>query len=153
MCIRDSPTTESDHSLPCSTDLVTANGSSIKTFGKHTLPVSLGPGHQVQHNFWIATVQRPILGADFFAAQGLLIDDTNKQLLSTSSKDRLPAVDTKLPLILGLRLATTGPFKSILEQFPSLLHQNFRGEVKHNVKHYIPTTGPPPVHDGWMERS
>ena len=50
---------------------------------------------------------------------------------------------TRTPGIYGLRLPTTGPYESILEQYPSLLVPQFKGEVKHKTVHYIPTCGPP----------
>ena len=36
-----------------------------------------------------------------------------------------------------------GPYEVLLEEFPALLLQNFKGDVKHQVRHYIPTSGPP----------
>ena len=48
-----------------------------------------------------------------------------------------------MPGIHGLRLPTSLPFEDLLEGFPSLLHPQYTGEVKHNVKHYIQTSGRP----------
>ena len=50
------PASQSDLARPQTTELVAANGSSIKTFGKKRIPVSFGPGHKTFHSFWIATV-------------------------------------------------------------------------------------------------
>ena len=61
--------------LPRTTSLVAANGSNIHTFGKRFLRVYFAPGHQAEHSFWIATVNRPILGADFFTSQIFVEDD------------------------------------------------------------------------------
>ena len=61
------PATSSDLLLPHTATLVAANGSDIKTFGKRDITLSFAPGVQMVHKFWIATVRRPILGADFFA--------------------------------------------------------------------------------------
>ena len=65
----------------------------------------------------------------YFRDHGLLINIHNRRLVSQRQ--------------LGLRLPTTAPYKEILEEFPSLLIPQFKGEVKHKVEHYIPTTGPP----------
>ena len=76
------PATPADLSLPQTSQLVAANGSIIRTFGKRTLPISFGAGHEVLQPFWIATAQKPILGADFFRQHDLLIDVPRLRLLS-----------------------------------------------------------------------
>ena len=67
-------------------DLVAANGLVIQTYGKRKMLVSFAPGHRVAHNFWIATVGRPILGADFFSEHHILIDLAGKKLLTNTSE-------------------------------------------------------------------
>ena len=103
------PATSSDLLQPPTTTLVAANGSAIKTFGKRSFTLSFAPGIQMVHDFWIATVRRPILGADFFAAQGFLIDMSNKRLIDPSGRTFL-ASPTRRPAICGLRLPTSGRF-------------------------------------------
>ena len=129
-------------SLSRTTGLVAANGSSIQTFGKRRFAVSFGPSHKAFHTFWIATVKRPNLGADFFSDNEILIDVANTKLILKSGQT-LQAQHTRPPLVFGLRLPTEGPFESLLEEFPGLLTQNFRGKVRHKVQLFIPTTGPP----------
>ena len=136
------PAGQADLSLPRLVDLVAANGSNIKTFGKRRIRVAFSGGHSLVHSFWIATVNRPILGADFFRDHKLVIDVANHVLISSSGA-HLPAVPTSRPSVFGLRLPTRAPFESILEEFPDLLTQNFQGDVRHKVRHHIPTTGPP----------
>ena len=80
------PATSSDLLLPHTATLVAANGSDIKTFGKRDITLSFAPGVQMVHKFWIATVRRPILGADFFASHELLIDVSNKRLVGPSGQ-------------------------------------------------------------------
>ena len=75
------PATAADFSRPRSTDLVAANGSSIKTFGKKLIQVSFASGRRFSHRYWITTVRRPILGADFFLEHGLLIDIPQRRLI------------------------------------------------------------------------
>ena len=126
-----------------SLNLVAANGSSIRTFGKRILPISFAKGHRVDHVFWIAEVSRPILGADFFTEHNLLIDLPHRQLVSRASGISFSTTPTNPPSISSLRLPTSGPYESLLESFPDLLVQNFKGEVRHKVKHFITTEGPP----------
>ena len=74
------PASNTDLSLPPTTELVAANGSAIKTFGKRQMAISFAPGHRTFHTFWIATVKRPILGADFFFDNEMVIDICNRRL-------------------------------------------------------------------------
>ena len=115
-----------------------SNGSSIKTFGKRLLEVSFASGHRFSHRFWIATIKRPILGADFFSEHGLLIDILQCRLIDRTGFT-YPATLSSVPSIAVLRLPAGGPYESLLENFPSLLVQNFAGQVKHNVRHYVLT--------------
>ena len=126
------PATANDRRLQRTTDLVAANGSTIHTYGKRQLEVSFGSGPPFHHSFWIATIRRPILGADFFTSHGLLIDMPRRRLLSSSGAV-FQAVPTSPPSISGLWLPTSGPYEAILKGFPSLLEQNFAGQVKHQV--------------------
>ena len=133
-----------DRAGPPSTNLVAANNSKIKTLGRRQLQLSFAPGHSVLHSFWIAEVSQPILGAPFFRDNGLLIDLINRCLVSQRVPGlRFKAVLSHSPGVRGLRLPTSQPYEKILEDFPSLLTPQYKGEVKHNVLHYIPTTGPP----------
>ena len=106
----------------------------------------------VFHTFWIATVKRPNLGADFFSDNEILIDVANTKLILKSGQT-LQAQHTRPPLVFGLRLPTEGPFKSLLEEFPGLLSQNFRGKVRHKVQHpnYRSPNPCSPSAPGWPE--
>ena len=75
------PASDSNFTRPRTTSFIAANGSAIKTFGKRTLQLSFAPGHEVSHQFWIADVSRPILGADFYSDHGSLIDLSRQQLI------------------------------------------------------------------------
>ena len=66
------------------TNLIAANRSSIKTFGKQLLKIWFAYGHEISHRFWIQTVTRPMLGANFFSSHGLMIDLPRRRLVSSS---------------------------------------------------------------------
>ena len=102
------PASAADQFQAQTTDLIAANGSSIKTFGKWSLKISFAPGHEVQHRFWIANVMRPILGANFFATNGLVIDLQRCPLVSNTGAS-FRASSSPPPKIFGLRLPTAGP--------------------------------------------
>ena len=55
------PATPADLSLPQTSQLVAANGSIIRTFGKRTLAISFAVGHDIKHSFWVATVQLSLI--------------------------------------------------------------------------------------------
>ena len=72
------------------------------------------------------------------------IDLPNRRLVSaTVPSTTFPAVLSRRSGINGFRLPTQGPYEDLHLEFPSLLLPQFTGEVKHNVKHYIQTTGRP----------
>ena len=133
------PATQADRILPRSSDLIAANGTAIRTYGRRRLPISFSDGHHLTQLFWIADVSRPLLGADFFKDQGLLIDFRHCRLTcQINPGTHYAAVFSRSPGFAGLRgvrMPTEGPFEGILEEFPALLSQDFRGEVKHNIRH------------------
>ena len=134
-----------DTVLPRTTSLRAANGTEIATYGKRSLNISFSPGHSISQSFWIADVKRPILGANFFINQGMVIDLPNCRLIhaATGKIHRGRHAPPSCSAISGLRSGPDGPYEALLLQFPDLLVQKFAGDVKHNVRHYIETTGPP----------
>ena len=127
-----------------STTLSAANGTSIRTWGKRSISLALGPKRHYTHEFYIADVTRPILGADFFTAHGLAIDLRGRRLLSLDNISIL-LQDTKPPLTLaGLGLPHQNRYSGLLQQFPELLTPCFQSSInKHGVEHHIVTHGPP----------
>ena len=127
-----------------STTLSAANGTSIRTWGKRSISLALGPKRHYTHEFYIADVTRPILGADFFTMHGLAIDLRGRRLLSLDNISIL-LQDTKPPLTLaGLGLPHPNRYSGLLQQFPELLTPCFQSSInKHGVEHHIVTHGPP----------
>ena len=126
------------------TQLSAANGTSIRTWGKRSISLALGPKRHYTHEFYIADVTRPILGADFFTTHGLAIDLRGRRLLSLDNISIL-LQDTKPPLTLaGLGLPHQNRYSGLLQQFPELLTPCFQSSInKHGVEHQIVTHGPP----------
>ena len=73
------PATPAQRRKAPTVNLLAANGSSIRTYGKKSIALSF-PGLRVVHVFLLAAVRRPILGTDFFRAQDLVIDITGRRL-------------------------------------------------------------------------
>ena len=82
--------------IPSSANLIAANGTSIKSFRVRTIKLQF---HSVSetHPFRLADVSRPILGSDFFAKTGLLVDVQNQQLV------RLPQHQSPLLVVPATR--------------------------------------------------
>ncbi|GFN92679.1 Pol polyprotein, partial [Plakobranchus ocellatus] len=131
-------------SQPPSSTLTAANGTSIHTWGKRKVFLAIGQKGQYQHEFYLADVTRPILGADFFIKHGLAIDLRGKRLLSLDNMSILLR-ETKSPLTLsGLGFPLKHEYDSLLQKFPELLTPHFHQcNNKHGVEHHIITQGPP----------
>lgn len=123
--------------------LSAANGSNIHTYGTKLLEINLGLRRVFVHRFLVASVDRPILGADFLTKFKLLVDLPNKCLIDDTTKlivnAECASVDTPSPR----HYAVENHFGSLLiRDFPSLLEApNFNFPVKHKVVHKIVTEG------------
>ena len=128
-----------------STKLYAANGTEIRTYGERTLRMNLGLRRSYIWNFIIADVKMAILGADFLARHNILVDLGRRRLIDNlTNVTSIASVDTSdepsIKLING-----DNPFAKLLEEFPNITRSNIlpNHEVKHKVKHFIETNGPP----------
>lgn len=124
--------------------LSAANNTSIKTWGTRKLSLKLGANEPFVHNFHLADVKRPILGADFFINHGFLIDLKGKRLLSRDN-EVIKLTDANSPLTLaGLSFRVKDSYSDLVQQFPDILTPRFDSFVnKHGIEHHIITDGPP----------
>ena len=142
------PATKSQRASPPSGHLLAANGTSIPVFGTKTLVLRL-PGLKAKHQFLLASVHKPILGADFFIANNLVIDLPRGKLLRVEDGLglELQAGTSPVPAsVCGLHLPRANEVESLLDSFPEILVSKFgdsKTPPKHGVHHTIPTTGPP----------
>ncbi|XP_044578986.1 uncharacterized protein LOC123261455 [Cotesia glomerata] len=58
-----------------------ANNTHISTYGTTSMKLDFGLGRNFEWNLTIADVDQPILGADFFAHYGLIVDFTNGRII------------------------------------------------------------------------
>lgn len=122
--------------------LSAANGTNIKTFGLKLLQLNIGLRRNFNHEFVLADVNRPILGADFLNKFGLIVDVRNKRLIDPSTNisviTKSILVDTPIPI----NFSIDNEFGQLLKQFPTITAlPNFNHPVKHQVVHRIITTG------------
>ena len=123
-----------------------ANGSVIHTYGEKLIEVSLGLRRSFRHAFVIASVRRPILGADFIEKFGIIIDLKGRRIIDSetnlSSFGVLTWECSPSPKILVI----SNEFSEVLSQYPSLTEQpNYSSPVKHSVVHRILNKGDLPV--------
>ena len=123
--------------------LMAFNNTPIRTYGQHSLTLNLGLRRWLPWIFTIADVQKPILGADFLSHNGLTVDmrliDTCTHLriqgIASACNSPSPSLHTK---------HVSHPYLQLLSQFPELSQITAPDTpVKHDVLHYIETTGPP----------
>lgn len=123
-------------------NLSAANGSIINTFGTKLLEVDLGLRRKFKHNFILAEVNRPIIGADFLATFGLLVDLKKKRLIDSQTSLSINAIAITADTPTPLHYSVDNGYGNILKKFPSLLSTpNYNHPVKHNVVHHIITEG------------
>ena len=122
---------------PASLSLQAANGSQISTYGTRSLTLNLGLRRPFRWLFIIADVKHPILGVDFLQHHGLLVDVRERTLIDTNTTQ-------KINMIYMHPLLSSSPFDFFLLGYPELLQpKNTFAPFKHNVVHWIETTGPP----------
>lgn len=123
-----------------------ANGTVINTYGSKLLELNLGLRRSFKHPFIVASVRRPILGADFIEKFGILVDLKGKKIIdpetNIASYGNLAWDNTPTPKL----FTVTNEYSQILSRFPCLTEQpDYNRPVKHNVVHHIVTNGNLPV--------
>ncbi|XP_064078471.1 uncharacterized protein LOC135195895 [Macrobrachium nipponense] len=126
------------------TALVAANGTPIHSYCTKSLEISI-LGRNYVWKFTIADVRIPLLGADFLAQNGLLVDLGRKRLLNTGTCRSLPpAASPGAPTICTV---TPHKYGNLLQEFPEVFKLELRQAAgtppKHGIFHHITTTGSP----------
>ena len=130
---------------PSSSDLVAANGTSIRTYGEQQVNICLS-GQTYTWTFIIADVRHPLLGADFLSHYSLMVDVARHRLLNIHSFTSTPLCISNIEENINL-LSPDGNYADVLENFDDVFKPELRlspeSSAKHGVQHYIKTTGPP----------
>lgn len=124
--------------------LVAANGTAIQTFGTRELVLHFALT-VYKCKFILATVPRPLLGADFLRSNALLVDLKGKRLVNATTfvSTRLTPVRTTAPRFEALSISKK-PYDCLLAKFPGITTPNFKcSTTKHGIEHFISTRGPP----------
>ncbi|XP_068204615.1 uncharacterized protein [Palaemon carinicauda] len=124
--------------------LVAANGSHIRCYGTRILRISI-MGRLYSWPLAIADVSRPLLGADFLAYHGLLVNVAGKCLIDTGtwrSSTLRPG-----PATMSVSAVMTQPYADLLQEFPDVFKPELRQSPgfpsKHEFYHQITTMGLP----------
>jgi cleavage and polyadenylation specificity factor subunit 1 len=125
--------------------LYAANGTEIPTFGIELRTIDLGLRRQFQWPFIVAKINKAILGADFLNKFQLLVDVHNKRLIDDVTK---LCSEGKVMSISAENVVSTmsqnTKFTDLLLQYPDIAKPTLAPQIiKHDVKHYITTEGPP----------
>ncbi|GFT80134.1 transposon Tf2-9 polyprotein [Trichonephila clavipes] len=124
--------------------LSAANTSPINVYGKRLLTLDLNLRRVFRWPFLIASVSVPIIGADFLYNFNISPDLRNRKLINNATKI---SRNCKLvsPEVHSIKLVSgESIFHGVLREFPEIVKPpSFSQEVKHNIKHFIETSGPP----------
>ena len=96
--------------------------------------------------FVVADVKNHILGADFLAENYLAPNHRDGSLIDLSSFHTIPAEVARgqAPTHMTFVNEVTNPYYQLLDQYPDVLTPSFTlKEVKHGIRHHIPTEGFP----------
>ena len=126
------------HSGETSPPLQAANGTHISTYGSRNVPLYFN-NRLYQACLIIADVKRPLLGADFLISLWTFeAIEADTYLSSPCSVSKSP-VNELAPV-----KEEENKFRNILHEFPDILRPTFSSaDVKHGVRHFVPTTGAP----------
>lgn len=128
-------------------ELFAANNSVIATYGFVSLTVNFGLRRDFTWRFVVAGVSKPIIGADFLAHYGLLVDIRNKRLVDSVTTLSTNGHEEGANEILHIRaISDTMNFHWLLAKFPEITHlAGMPKEPKHTTYHHINTTPGPPT--------
>ena len=105
--------------------LVGANGTSIKTYGTHIVPLSFNH-RNFQWCFTVADVTHPILGADFLQAHSLLFNFKGRRLMNAETFSSVPlSISMVTAPELGTIAASSDKYHKLLVQYPQISRPEF----------------------------
>ena len=120
-----------------------ANGTGINVYSERSLTVDFNLRRTFRWVFLVASVDRPLIGADFLSHFNLLVDLRNKRLIYQTTELKVKGTSISHGNCgISLIYCQTNYDKLLLEH-PSLLKPS-NGELplKHSVTHRIETSGP-----------
>lgn len=125
--------------------LFAANGTSIKVYGIKEIELNLGLRRSFTWKFFVADIQTPIIGSDFLAHYGLLVDMQNNRLIDSVTKLRTANLsNASVPHTTVKMMKANQIYADILSMFPEVLKPlHINQPIKSQISHHILTNGPP----------
>lgn len=140
------PASRADRAGIQTLQLYAANGSKIKTFGERALTLNVGLRRPIHWSFCVADVPYAILGADAIHKYGLVVDLKRGRVTDPTTGCESVGYFAPAPVTSVTTISENTRFTAILKRFPELMGSpSNRSAAKHEVRHYISTTGPPSV--------
>lgn len=129
---------------PTSFRLHAANGTTIQTYESRFVTTDLGLRRRFCWNFLVADVSTAIIGADFLAFFGILVDLKNRCLIDDKTKLRSIGGLVAACLYGVTTINSDHPFRDLLLEYREItLPSTMRVAVQEReVKHHIVTKGP-----------
>ncbi|XP_063369336.1 retrovirus-related Pol polyprotein from transposon 412 [Cydia amplana] len=124
--------------------LYAANNTVIPTYGEKTLELDLNLRRPFRWKFIIAAVSKPIIGADFLAYHYIIVDITRRRLIDGKTLLYTDAqlCTANIPTVRSIDVKQS--YHNILADYPGTTRlTSMKLSPKHNVEHFIETTGPP----------
>lgn len=139
------PATRTDKTHgPSTFQLHAANGSTIRTYGSRFVTTDLGLRRRFSWNFLIADVSTAIIGADFLAYFGIIVDLSSHKLIDGKTKLHSTGGLTEAIVHGVTTIDANHPFRDLLTEYREITTPpTLRSEIQHNVTHHIQTKGPP----------
>lgn len=128
--------------------LCAANGSSIETYGYAHLRLDFGLRRDFPWRFVVADVTKPIIGVDFLAHYGLIVDCSKKCLIDKITSLSVSALLALKPHVISSVKICSGNTKyhTILHDYTEITRPaGTQHTTPHNTTHHIHTTPGPPV--------
>ena len=139
------PTNSQRRQGPNGLGLCAANGTRIDCFGSVRKTLRIG-NRRFSFDFIIANVRQRILGADFLARFYLAPNHRDGSLIDLNKMEVIPATFAHGAKSNPITLINevNDPYYKLLDSFPEIVTPFFTPtEVKHGVRHHIPTNGHP----------
>lgn len=122
--------------------LSAANGTAISVYGTKLLHVSLGLRRNFVHSFLVASVNHPIIGADFLNRFNLLVDIRNRRLVDATTNMHVSGILAKTTTPTLKSFESGNEFQDILSEFKELMEEpDYAAPIKHSIEHHIVTKG------------
>ena len=128
--------------------LYTANGTLIPVYDHVILELNLSSRRPYLWDFFVADIDRPILGIDFLAHFKILLDPYSRTLIDsvTNFKIKCGSEDSLRCYSISATPSSTNQYSDILKNFPNLMAPSnllFLPHVNSDVRHHLITKGPP----------